>query len=193
MTVNANDVALKTPGTLAYNSTNDAANNHTHAISNSSAPGAAASILSTDASGVLTLVTLKTEVLQDRGVTGSILINPAGDITLDPGGFDVLPYGGYEINLGAINKKYLTIHAAELWVETLVAQDTMATIGGRILVAPTTVLTRNLPAADTTIYVKHNQMVNGDRVYLEAGGQVEWIAITSGPTLQSDGLLVFLY
>ena len=63
----------------------------------------------------------------------------------------------------------------------------MATIGGRILVAPTTVLTRDLPAADTTIHVKHNQMVNGDRVYLEAGGQVEWIAITSGPTAESGG------
>ena len=44
MTVGADAVSLKAPGTLAYNSTNNAANNHTHAISNSSAPGAAASI-----------------------------------------------------------------------------------------------------------------------------------------------------
>ena len=161
--------------------------NHTHAISNSSAPGAAASILSTNSSGVLELVTLKTEVLQDRGITGSILINPTGDISLDPGGNDVLPVTNYEINLGTINKKLLTIHAAELWVETLVAQDTMATIGGRILVAPTTVLTRDLAAGVGAFYVKHNQMTTGDRVYLEADGKVEWISIDDVGTLQAQG------
>jgi hypothetical protein len=32
------------------------------------------------------------------------------------------------------------LHAAELWVETLVAQNTIATIGGRIIVCPTTKL-----------------------------------------------------
>jgi hypothetical protein len=187
LTVGADAVGLTTPGTLSVSSTNSSSGSHTHAITTSSEPGAAASILATNNSGILTLVTLRTEVLQDRGITGSILINPNGDITLDPGGYDVLPLDNYEINLGTVNKKYLTIHAAELWVETLVAQDTMATIGGRILVAPTTVLSRDLGAANVTIYVKHNQMVTGDIVYLEADGKVEWIEMREDGVLQPEG------
>jgi len=96
-------------------------------------------------------------------------------------GNDVLPATGYDLNLGSLSKKYLMLHAAELWVETLVAQSTIATIGGRILVGPTTVLTSDLAAAATTIYVKHNEMTTGDRVYLEANGAVEFISIDSVP------------
>lgn len=42
---------IATPGTLTVSSTNSTATAHTHAITSSSAPGAAASILATDASG----------------------------------------------------------------------------------------------------------------------------------------------
>jgi hypothetical protein len=63
----------------------------------------------------------------------------------------------------------------------LVAQNTIATIGGRILVGPTTTLTSDIGTGDTTIYVKHNQMVSGDRVYMESNGKVEFMAITSAP------------
>ena len=112
----------------------------------------------------------------------NIKIAPALDLILDPVGNDVLPETNYDINLGALSKKYLTLHAAELWVETLVAQNTIATIGGRILVGPTTTLTRDLAAAATTIYVKHNEMASGDRTYMEANGKVEFFAITSGAT-----------
>lgn len=92
----------------------------------------------------------------------------------------VNPATNYTSNLGSLSTKYLTLHAAELWVETLVAQNTLATIGGRVLVAPTTLLTADLAPAGTTITVKHNSLANGDRIYLEANGQVEWIAVTSG-------------
>jgi hypothetical protein len=109
-------------------------------------------------------------------------IQPAGDVVLDPGGSDVLPGTNYTVNLGAINKKYLTLWAAELWVETLVAQDTIATIGGRVLIGPTTTLTRDLAPADTQVYVKHNQMVSGDKVYMEAAGKVEFMNVTSAAT-----------
>lgn len=91
----------------------------------------------------------------------------------------VLPLSNYVSNLGALAKKYLSLHAAELFVETLVAQSTLATIGGRILVGPTNPLTVDLAAATTTITVKYNNFANGDRVYLEANGNVEWMAITS--------------
>lgn len=113
--------------------------------------------------------------------SGNLELAPAGDVVLDPTGNDVLPGTGYDINLGSLPKKYLTLHAAELWVETLVAQDTMATIGGRVLIGPTTTLTSDLGTGDTTIYVKHNQMASGDRVVLEADGKLEFMAITSAP------------
>lgn len=98
------------------------------------------------------------------------------------GGADILPGANYIENFGALDKKFLTGHFAELWVETLVAQDTIATIGGRILVGPTTTLTSDLAPATTSIVVKHNQMSNGDIVYMEAAGKVEFMAITSGPS-----------
>lgn len=121
------------------------------------------------------------------GSGGNLVLTPAGNLITDPDGLSILPAAGYEVNIGAINNKYLTLHAAELWVETLVAQNTIATIGGRILVGPTTTLTRNLAAGDTGIYVKHNQMAVGDTAYLEANGQVEFIYISGSPVQQAEG------
>ncbi len=109
----------------------------------------------------------------------SFIRQSSNDIVTDPSGNDILPATGYDINIGALTNKYLALHAAELWVETLVAQSTMATIGGRILVAPTTLLTSDLTVIATSINVKHNNLASGDRVYLEANGQVEFLAITS--------------
>jgi hypothetical protein len=122
------------------------------------------------------------------GSGGNLTIAPTGDFVFDPTGDDILPNLNYDLNIGSLQKKYLTLFAAELWVETLVAQNTIATIGGRILVGPTTVLTSDLAPADTTIYVKHNEMAAGvpdhswgDIVYLEADGKVEFIRILNGP------------
>ena len=86
---------------------------------------------------------------------------------------------GYNTNIGQLSKKFLTLHAAELWVETLVAQNTVATIGGRIIVAPTNMLSADLSAIATTITVKYNNFSNGDRVYMEANGSFEVMAVTS--------------
>ncbi len=44
---------IATPGTLTVSSTNSTATAHTHAITSSSAPGAAASLLATDSSGII--------------------------------------------------------------------------------------------------------------------------------------------
>jgi len=149
-------------------------------LTSSSNPGAAASILASDAAGALALTKLRTPLIDTAA--GNLVLQPAGDLVLDPVGNDVFPQTNYDINLGSLSLKYLTLHAAELWVETLVAQNTIATIGGRILVGPTTTLTRDLAPAAATIYVKHNQMVSGDRVYMEANGSVEFFAITSSAT-----------
>lgn len=92
---------------------------------------------------------------------------------------NVNPATNYTSNIGSLSTKFLQLHAAELVVETLVAQNTAATIGGRILVAPTNTLTADLSNVATTITVKYNNLANGDRIYLEENGNVEWMAVTS--------------
>lgn len=109
----------------------------------------------------------------------NLTLSPTGDLVLAPAGADVLPNVGYTINLGALTNKYLTLHAAELWVETLVAQNTIATIGGRVLVGPTNTLTVDASAGATTLTFKYNNFSNGDRIYFEANGFVEFMAVTS--------------
>lgn len=186
ITVNADDVALTTPGTLTVATSNSASGNHTHAITSSSNPGAAASLLATNASGILFLAQLNTDTITDRS-GGNLTINPTGDIVFDPQGNDLLPSTNYDLNLGALSKKYLTLHAAELWVETLVAQNTLATVGGRILILPTNILIADVSTGATTIDVKYNNLANGDRIYLEANGAVEFMAVTSGASVISGG------
>lgn len=104
------------------------------------------------------------------------------DLTLGAASNSVYPVGNYQTHLGGISRKWLTIHAAELYVEQLVAQETISTIGGSILVAPTTVLEADLPAAATTMVVKHNQMTLSDRVMLKSFGKFEVITINSNAT-----------
>ena len=84
---------------------------------------------------------------------GSLSIASTGDITLAPGGKDVLPNLNYTINLGSQLKQFLTIYAAELEVQTLVAKDVVSTIGGDIMVTPTTELTRDLSASGGGSYL----------------------------------------
>jgi Chaperone of endosialidase len=95
---------------------------------------------------------------------------------------------GYSSNIGELTKKFLTIHAAELWVETLVAQNTMATIGGRVLVIPTTSLVVDwVTPGGADFAVKHNNLAVGDVIRLESDGKVEWMLVTAGPNPQPLG------
>jgi len=115
----------------------------------------------------------------------------AGDITLNPTGKDVLPNSTVDIDLGDYNRMWKSLYAAELIVETLVAQDVMATIGGRIMVAPTTKLISNLQSNDTVINVEHNNIKN-KYVMLKTApsgvAQVEVIKIeNSNPTSVTGG------
>lgn len=184
---------------------------HTHAITSSSNPGAAASILASSAAGYLQLVRLGIGVspsypLHIQGTTeqcrvqydaanyaaftvssgGILTIAPTGDLVLDPGGNDVLPGSSVADDLGDYNRMWRTLYAAELYVETLVAQDVLSTIGGRILVAPTTSLIADAAAAAATIDVKHNNLALNDYILLKAapGGvaQIEVMQVTSGAT-----------
>ncbi len=110
---------------------------------------------------------------------------PGSDVILAPVGNDVLPGTGYTVNLGRLTKKYLTLHAAELWVETLVAQNTLATIGGRVLVAPTNLLAEDFSASGvsgvTPFVTKYNNLTAGETIYMESDGKVEFFVVAFGP------------
>ena len=74
---------IATPGTLTVVSTNSTATAHTHAITSSSAPGAAASILATDASGIIGSTGTRivkgwfTDLAVTNAIAGSITGNAA--------------------------------------------------------------------------------------------------------------------
>ena len=77
-------------------------------------------------------------------------------------------------------------------VENLVAQNVIATIGGRILVAPTTKLIADANNSATTIDVEHNIFVQNDYIYLATApngiAQIETMRITStSPTIITGG------
>lgn len=77
---------MATPGTLTVASTNSTVTAHTHAIISSSAPGAAASLLATDASGIIGSTGTRivkgwfTDLTVTNAITGSITGN-AGTVT----------------------------------------------------------------------------------------------------------------
>ena len=125
----------------------------------------------------------------ERNITtlgGNLNLVPSGDLVLDPGGKDVLPGGSNTIDFGDYNRKWRTLFAAELYVETLVAQDVMASIGGRVIVSNTTGLMAAVNTTQTTIDVKHNNLpLNGYVVLQTAPGgimQFEVLKVTSAAT-----------
>jgi len=146
---------------------------------------------------------------------GDILIDQARDITLSPDRITwlngqyvvlgptvgpVLPVSQYKIDIGIPHQKFRAIYAAELFVESLVAQQTIATIGGRVLVAPTTMLTRDLAAASTQMYVKHNAfqlhvpgIETGSKLMMESAGKFELMDIVDAttPPAQADGSFMY--
>jgi hypothetical protein len=143
-------------------------------------------------------------LLGATSAVGSEIFRVDGDVYFDHSGQiggNFNPVTVYTSNLGTLQKKYLTLHAAELWVETLVAQNTMATIGGRILVGPTTVLARDAAPGDTTIYVKHNSFLlhvvgveHGSKLILEAAGKFEimYVTTTTTPSAEEDGSFAYV-
>lgn len=145
-------------------------------------------ILKSSSAGNLNLASLTT-ILINSGA--ELTLNPVGNIILDSQAGATIPGGSIQDDLGAYNRKWKTLFAAELYVETLVAQDVIATIGGRIMVAPTTSLIADVSNVANTIDVKHNNLQNGDFVVLQTApsgvAQIESMRITSSATIVSGG------
>lgn len=95
----------------------------------------------------------------------------------------VMPGGSILKDLGDYNRKWRTLYAAELYVETLVASNVMATIGGRVMVAPTVKLIADITTTQTTIDVDYASLLVNDFVYMSASPngvpQIEAMKVTA--------------
>lgn len=145
-------------------------------------------ILKSSSTGNLNLASLTTILINSAS---ELTLNPVGNIILDSQAGATIPGGTIQDDLGAYNRKWRTLFAAELYVETLVAQDVISTIGGRIMVAPTTTLIADVSNVATTIDVKHNNLQSGDFVVLQAApagiAQIEAMRIVSSATTITGG------
>lgn len=105
-----------------------------------------------------------------------------GSLVLDPFSKQVLPNANNEGTIGSPLRKWLSIYAAELNVDVLTYAETLATSGGRWLIAPSTALIEDISDSATTIKVKSNNLANGDIVYLENNSRIEYMTVTSAAT-----------
>ncbi|ODS54702.1 MAG: hypothetical protein ABS36_11090 [Acidobacteria bacterium SCN 69-37] len=104
-------------------------------------------------------------------------IQAPGHLTLAPAG-DVVPAANYASSMGLDTRRWLSFHGGEMRVQTLVASEEIARIGGRELIADGTALTSPVGAGDSTITTKHNGLSTGDVLYLQTAGQVEYMRVT---------------
>ncbi len=98
----------------------------------------------------------------------------------------VLPRGNMQVALGDYNRKFSEVHSFELIIDNLVASNVMATIGGRILVAPTIYLNAALAVDSGTVISDYSSLAAGDWCYMAAlidgVPQAEYVRIHSGPS-----------
>lgn len=103
----------------------------------------------------------------------------------------LMPAGSILKDLGDYNRKWRTLFAAELYVETLVAQSVLATIGGRIIVAPTVKLIADVNSSQTTIDTDYSSFFLNDYIYFATapGGiaQIEVMKCTSSASAITGG------
>lgn len=190
LTFSGAKLTLGAPGSISTTSTSHVTGTtHNHPVT-ATADGAANhnTLLKSGTGGDLKLDELTVQLLNADNI---LTIQPIGDVVMDPGGQDVLPGGSIRVDLGDYNRMWRTLFAAELYVQTLVAQEVISTIGGRIIVTPTTQLTRDLAAGATQFYVKHNSIQNGDFMMMQTapGGiaQFEVVKVTSTYTTITAG------
>lgn len=108
---------------------------------------------------------------------------------------DLLPMATYSGNVGTDARKWLALAAAEMRVETIVAQERIATMGGRLTIGNSNILTRDLSGATTsptTMCVKYPSfklhvggVEYGSKLYMEKLGQFEAFTVfnTTTPTV----------
>lgn len=151
LTLSGGAIVLGAPSTLNISTTNSASGTtHSHAITSSSNPGAAASILASDANGYLTLVRLAaTDRLTSPLLTNSAAMSittSAGDITLDAASDNIIVnpsnyikssnYASQTTGWGisyAGGGDFRYLFADEMHVKSFIADLEQALAGGQII------------------------------------------------------------
>ena len=192
LTVSANAVALTTPGALSVSSTNDASGSHTHAVTSSDNPGAAASLLATDASGFVTVVKAvgtnrMTTPLLDTGAASNLTLKPTENLYLDPDGNQViLPSSvafqtnnyasqvtGWRITYdGQGDFRYL--YTDELHAKKFIADLEQALAGGQIICKSVGMLgaTFTAPAAGATTTLTMKDLPSAEDMAIFVSGDI---------------------
>jgi hypothetical protein len=148
-----------------------------------SAAGVLADSIVSESGSILTVVdTINVSTLTTPAAT-DLSLNPTATIKVYK---DVVPDTALARKMGLATAKYLALYAAELFVDTLVAQSSLATVGGRVTVAPTTSLTANLAGGATLGFLKHNQPDKDNILYMEDSGAAEYIKVDSWPIVAVD-------
>lgn len=173
-------------------SSNLARADHTHAITSSSNPGAASSLLSSDTNGFLTLVQLTgtTRVrtpLLDTAAGVSMTISPALDLILNPGSGIVRMGSGDAIqassyasqttgwritNVGEADFRYL--FADEMHVRSFIADLEQALAGGQIISKSVAVLATDftVPAAGASATLRVRDLPSAPNMAVFESGDV---------------------
>lgn len=151
--------------------------------------GGTVTVTSTLAAGTVTASTKVTAPLVDAAA--NMEIKPTGSLTLSPGGTAVLPLGNAQKDLGDYIRQWRTLFVSEIYAQTLVAAKVLATVGGEIIVTPTTKLIADVNTSQTTIDVKENNLQSGEFAVLRTAPsgiqQAEVLKITSSATAISGG------
>ena len=107
---------------------------------------------------------------------GTMYVHASGNVEIHPdidgSGTDprILPKGDSLVDIGYINRRFRSLFVSEIYAEKFIAQEVLATTGGRIMVAPTTNLIQDLgdDVTDTTIEVEHNNLNDEDFIMLRS-------------------------
>ena len=199
LTITGKVLAIGTPGTLSATSTSSlTADAHNHAITANDAPTGVA-ILKSNASGGLTLTSLSTpsitsttDLTLNSGAAYSIILNVSGANTASVNSSRIIPAGSGVKHLGDYNRKWGDIWASNFVVDVLVANEIMATIGGDLLVTPTTTLIEDFPIGAVVVKVKH-QIPTASGTFMRMNGlsgstpKAEIIKLTSGASEVTGG------
>jgi hypothetical protein len=116
------------------------------------------------------------------GIADQVPLYLDGSINVQPYSKYVVPSLGYDVSLGSIQKKFSALWVSDLFAETLVAIDSMGTVGNHLLVGTTNVLDADISPADATIIVRYNNFSNGDFVYASSIGKTEFMKVNSVAT-----------
>lgn len=112
----------------------------------------------------------------------------ANGLYFGPAVRQVGPDQDFTTDLGSFPSQFANLWIRNLWATTLVAQDVISTIGGAVLVTPTTKLEAAVTGSATTFLTTHNEMAANDVAYIQDNLQTEFVQVTAGPRAGSSSI-----